>query len=63
MAVLSLLPLFAMTVLPLLKGVVANMNWPRYAMVWKATAAFSGRDFQVAWDFVCRLREEGAQRG
>jgi hypothetical protein len=58
-AVLSALPLFAMSVLPLPKGVLAKMDRPRRALVWKAAATCSGGDCQVAWDFVCRLREEG----
>jgi hypothetical protein len=58
-AVLSALSLFTMSVLPLPKGVLAKMDRPRRALVWKAAAACSGGDCQVAWDFVCRLREEG----
>ena len=58
-AVLSALPLHAMSVLPLQKGVVAKMDRPRRAMLWKAAAVCSGGDCQVAWDFVCRLRSEG----
>ena len=58
-AVLSALPLHAMSVLLLPKGVVAKMDRPRRAMLWKAAAVCSGGDCQVAWDFVCRLRSEG----
>jgi hypothetical protein len=58
-AVLSALPLFAMSVLPLPRSVLNKMDRPRRALVWKAAAACSGGDCQVAWDFVCRLREEG----
>jgi hypothetical protein len=58
-AVLSALPLFAVPVLPLPKGILAKMDQTRRAMVWKAAAGCSGGDCQVAWDFVCHLREEG----
>jgi hypothetical protein len=54
-AVLLALTLFAMAVLPLPKGVLAKMDRPRRASVWKAAAACSGGDCQVAWDFVCRF--------
>jgi hypothetical protein len=57
-AVPSALPLFPMSFLPLLKGVLAKMDRPHRALVWKAAAACSGGDCQVAWDFVCHLREE-----
>jgi hypothetical protein len=58
-AVLSALPSFAMSVLPIPKGTLMKMNRPRRAMFWKAKEKCSGGDCQVAWDYVCRLRSEG----
>ena len=51
--------MFAMSVLPLPKGIVAKIDRPRRALIWAAATECSGGDCQVAWDFVCRLREEG----
>jgi hypothetical protein len=58
-AVLSALPSFAMSVLPIPKGTLAKMDRPRRSMFWKAKEKCSGGDCQVAWDYVCRLRSEG----
>lgn len=58
-SVLSALPMFAMSVLPLSKGTLTKIDRPRRALVWAAAAECSGGDCQVAWDFVCRLRSEG----
>jgi hypothetical protein len=58
-AVLSALPSFAMSVLPIPKGTLSKMDRPRRAMLWKAKDKCSGGDCQVAWDYVCRLRSEG----
>jgi hypothetical protein len=58
-AVLSALPSFAMSVLPIPKGALVKMDRPRRAMFWKAQEKCSGGDCQVAWDYVCRLRSEG----
>jgi hypothetical protein len=58
-AVLSALPSFAMSVLPIPKGALVKMDRPGRAMFWKAQEKCSGGDCQVAWDYVCRLRSEG----
>jgi hypothetical protein len=58
-AVLSALPSFAMSVLPIPKGTLSKMDRPRRAMFWKAKDKCSRGDYQVAWDYVCRLRSEG----
>ena len=49
-AVLSALPSFAMSVLPILKGTVAKMDRPRRAMFLKAPESCSGGDCLVSWD-------------
>ncbi|XP_071681464.1 uncharacterized protein [Lolium perenne] len=58
-AVLSALPSFEMSVLPIPRGTLAKMDKPRRAMFWKEKEKCSGGDCQVAWDYVCRLRSEG----
>jgi hypothetical protein len=50
-AVLSALFLFAMSILPLPKGVLAKMDRSCLALVWKSTTACSGGDCRVVWDF------------
>jgi exonuclease III len=58
-AVLSALPSFAMSVIPLPVTTIDRMNRPRRGMLWKGKAACSGGDCQVAWQDVCRSRAEG----
>ena len=62
-AVLSAIPILDILVLPFPKGVIAKMDKPRRAMLWKAAATCSDGDYQVAWDYVCRLRAEGGSVG
>jgi hypothetical protein len=57
--VLSVLPSFAMSVIPLPSTTLDRMNRPRRSMLWKGKSTCSGGDCQVAWHDVCRSREEG----
>jgi hypothetical protein len=49
-AVLSALPSFAMSVLPIPKCVIDKMDRPRRAMFWKESTACTGGDCLVSWD-------------
>jgi hypothetical protein len=50
-AVLLALLRFAMSILPLPKGVLAKMDRSCLALVWKGATACSGGDCRVVWDF------------
>jgi hypothetical protein len=58
-AVLSALPTFAMSVIPMPVTTIDHMDRPRRGMLWKGKSACSGGDCQVTWHDVCRSRAEG----
>lgn len=57
--VLSALPTYVMSVLPIPQGFLAKMDRPRRAMVRATAAVCSGGDCRVAWDYVFWLRSKG----
>ncbi|KAK1616369.1 hypothetical protein QYE76_021886 [Lolium multiflorum] len=58
-AVLDVLPTFAMGALQLPPGVLAALDLLRRAFLWAATDKVSGARRLVAWEQVCRPKEEG----
>lgn len=58
-AVLDALPAYAMGSLALPPGVLAAINKLRRAFLWAAADRVTGAQCLVAWDFVCRSKEEG----
>jgi hypothetical protein len=48
--VLSALPSFAMSVLPLPKGTIHKMDRPRRAMFWNESTTCAGGDCLVSWE-------------
>lgn len=58
-AVLDALPVFAMGALLLPPGVIAALDKLRCAFLWAAADRVSGAQCLVAWEFVCRAKEDG----
>jgi hypothetical protein len=58
-SVLSALPSFVMSVLPIPKGTICRMDRPRRAMFWNESTRCSVGDCLVSWETECRLHSEG----
>jgi hypothetical protein len=58
-AVLDALPTFAMGALDLPPGVITALNKLHRAFLWAAADRVSGAQCLMAWDLVCRSKEEG----
>jgi hypothetical protein len=58
-AVLDALPTFAMGALELPPGVITALDRLRRSFLWAATDRVTGAKCLVAWEWVCRSKEEG----